>query len=78
MSVRAKFTVQSVTEFATAPGDVMKQVKLTAVTRGDGDPEDFWKYSPAGALEITISNPAAADQFTPGKRFYLDFTEAPA
>lgn len=79
MSVRAKFIVQSVTDHNTGTsGDTMRQAKLTAVTRDDGDPEDFWKYTPAGELNITISNPAAAEQFTPGKAFYLDFTEASA
>ena len=79
MSIRAKFVVQSVTDFNTGTsGDTLRQVKLSAVTRGDGDPEDFWKYTPAGTLDITVSYPDTAEQFTPGKAFYLDFTEADA
>ena len=77
MSVGAKFTVASVTDYNTGTsGDTLRQVKLNAVTRGDGDPEDFWKYTPAGTLDITISYPDTAEQFVPGKSFYIDFTEA--
>lgn len=39
-------------------------------------PEDqrYAKATPTGKLEITVDNPAVA--FTPGKSYYLDFTEA--
>ena len=76
MSVRAKFVVQQVTEFSTSDPEGQVQVKLFPVTRTDGEVEDFWKYTPTGTLEMTITNRSAADQFKAGKAFYVDFTEA--
>ena len=72
MSVRAKFTVQSITQFRHA-----KVVKLSAVT-DDGIPENerYHKYTPQGLIELTIDNPPAADQFEVDKAFYVDFTPA--
>jgi hypothetical protein len=68
MSVRAKFRVQSVTDFGN-----VKQVKLVPVT-DDGIPENerFHKYTPSGSLEMTIDNPPAADYFKPQHEYYLD------
>lgn len=79
MSTRAKFRVQTVTDhFVASPDEVHKTVILNAVTRDDDAPEDFWKYTPAGNINITINNPEAAAPFVPGKSFYVDFTEAEA
>ncbi len=73
MSVRAKFIVQSVTQFV---GET-RQVRLCAV-HDTSIPEDqsFTKYTPNGTIEMTIDNPPASDQFVPGKKFYVDFTPA--
>jgi hypothetical protein len=72
MSVRAKFRVVCVTDFGFT-----KQVKFTAVS-DNGIPENqrFHKYTPQGQIEMTIDNLPAADQFTPNKEFYIDFTPA--
>lgn len=72
MAVRAKFRVSSVTDFGFT-----KQVKLVAVA-DDGIPENrrYHKATPSGTIEMTIDNPPASDQFTPGKQFYVDFTPA--
>lgn len=72
--VRAKFYVHEVTEYQGGG----KKVVLNAMY-DDGLPENkrFNKASPSGTLEVWIDNPPAAAKFTPGKRFYLDFTEAP-
>ena len=71
MSVRAKFRVISVEDFGYT-----KKVKLSPV-QADDIPENqkFHKYTPSGSLEMSIDNPPAADQFKPGKDFYVDFTE---
>lgn len=73
-STRAKFNCFSVTTYS---GGGSKQVKLQAVT-DDGDPENkaFWSATPSGTVDISISNPAAADVFEAGKSYYVDFTEA--
>lgn len=73
-SVRAKFVCSQVTRFAH-PGNV--QVVLNPVM-DSRTPENkaFWDATPNGRLEMTITNVAAADQFEPGKSYYLDFTPA--
>ena len=73
MSVRAKFVVDSVTHHRYAHGTSVILVPVMA----DGIPENerFHKATPSGKLEMFIDNPPAADQFTAGKFFYVDFTE---
>ena len=41
----------------------------------DGSDEDqqFARFSPAGALSLTIANPALLGKFAVGDTFYLDF-----
>lgn len=75
MSVRGKFTVDSVTEYKGG----QKEVLLSAVTGNKhGVPEDksYARYTPNGSIKLTVDNPPASDQFQPGKVFYVDFTEA--
>ncbi len=73
-TVRAKFVCSSVTRFAY-PGQV--QVVLSPVMDSK-TPENksFWDATPNGKLDMTITNPAAGEQFEPGKSYYLDFTPA--
>lgn len=70
MSVRAKFIVESITDFGS-----IKKVTLRAVS-DDDIPENqrYHRYTPQGLIEISIDNPPASDQFKPGDRFYVDFT----
>lgn len=77
-TMRAKFVVQSVekTEFS-------EKVKFAAVAKSGGYPEDgsdedntFAKFSPQADCSITIANPALFGKLQPGKKFYVDFTEA--
>ncbi len=44
----------------------------------DGSDEDqqFAKFSPAGALTLTVANPALIGKFAVGDTFYLDFVPA--
>lgn len=41
----------------------------------DGSDEDqqFARFSPAGALQLTVANPALLGKFAVGDTFYLDF-----
>ncbi|MER2534647.1 MAG: hypothetical protein ABTQ31_05730 [Rhizobiaceae bacterium] len=41
----------------------------------DGSDEDqqFARYSPSGALSLTVANPALLGKFNIGDTFYLDF-----
>lgn len=72
MTVRAKFKVVKVTE--TEGG--LKTANLQPVMGGSDENKEFFKWTPTGAIDLGTMNPAAADQFTPGKEFYVDFTPA--
>lgn len=74
MKVRAKFKVQSVTE---AEGG-LKSATLTPVTSGSKENEEFYKWTPGGQINLSTMNPVAAEQFVPGRQFYVDFTWADA
>lgn len=74
MAVRAKFTVTQVTTYHGG------NATITMEPRYDSSiPEDqrFYEATPTGKFEMYVSNPAAIEQFKPGKVFYADFTEAP-
>lgn len=70
MSVRAKFFVESVKPY----NDEATTVRLRAVTSGSEENKSFWKYTPSGEIQMTISNPAAVAQFVEGQEYYIDFT----
>jgi hypothetical protein len=73
MSVRAKFTVVAITD----RGGTTKTIRLEP--RYDQTiPEDrrFCAATPWGSMEMSIDNPAALEQLTIGKAFYVDFTPA--
>jgi hypothetical protein len=67
--VRAKFKCDEVTQ--TVSGG---KVKLTPVTSGSPENENFFKWTPCGQIEMGTINPEAIQQFVPGKEFYVDFT----
>lgn len=71
MKTRAKFVVQERKELKDG-----YQVTLTAVTNNSDENKEFFKYTPSGKLEMGLMSKDTADQFVPGKEFYLDFTEA--
>ncbi len=66
--VTAKFKCTSKTqdEYATT-------VLLHPVSRGED--EDFFKATPSGEIKLGVVNQAAADQFTVGKQYLIEFTE---
>jgi len=72
-TVRAKFKVNSVTEHEGG----IKTAKLQAVSSGSPENAEFFKWTPSASIDLSTMNPAAAEQFKPGKQFYVDFTEAP-
>jgi len=75
--MRAKFQTNSVTDF----GYGSKEVKLSAVyamsEEKNKEDNQFSKATPSGEIRMMISNPAALDFIQPGKKYYVDFTEAP-
>ena len=74
MSIRARFRVQSVKKLA---GETTI-IELSAVMGATGDNVSWSKYTPSGALTLTVTNPDAAALFEGrlGKDYYLDFTPA--
>lgn len=72
MTVRAKFKVQSITEVEGG----LKTASLTAVSSGSPENAEFFKWTPSARIELSTMNPVAAEQFVPGKEFYVDFTPA--
>lgn len=56
------------------PQGTTETVKLTAVM---GEENKEWsQYTPSGAVELCITNPAAVAQFKVGKAYFVDFTPA--
>ena len=72
MRTRCKMMVSSV-EPAQHNADE-QIVKMYPHYDKEGIPEDehFAKYTPAGSLELTISNPRLVGEFKQGDFFYLD------
>ena len=71
--VRAKFKVEEVTQNTQG-----HSVRLTPVTSGSPENEQFFKWTPWGDIKIGTINAEAAAQFKPGQQFYVDFTPAAA
>lgn len=72
--VRAKFVCSKVQD---QPDFQSQNVALTAVICGSEENKSFSKYTPAGNLNITISdNTQAFGFFAEGVEYYLDFTVA--
>lgn len=82
MSVQAMFYVKEINHRATGqPEQVNVEVKLAAAFGSylNGLPEgnsDWSKLTPAGELSMTITNPAAVDQFEVGSVYRLTFDKA--
>ena len=73
--IRAKFTCQQNTlDHETQTATVI----LSPVTTNPPNEENltFWQATPAGRIELQITNPAAASQFSVGTSYYVDFTAA--
>lgn len=78
--VRAKFRCVEKTSRTSSSGygdpkpvDT-EEVKFQAVM---GDENKEWsKWTPSGSLSMSITNPAALEQFVVGKDYFLDFTPA--
>lgn len=78
MAIRAKFSCAFLEEIKTPEGDKESEtVTLHAVYGTDGTDNATWsKWTPAGTLSMTISNPEAFGQFVRGKEYFLDIKPA--
>lgn len=79
-AVRAKMHVTGVetNQWGSDPKSKTVKVHLGAIYGKDGENKDFAEATPSGAcwMQIDAGRPAA-EFFTPGKRYYVTFTEAP-
>lgn len=74
MNVRAKFLcIAKEPEGPTAGPVDGYRLEFMAVTEGSEENDTFFKYTPFGQLAISTINVEAAEQFAPGKSYYLDF-----
>lgn len=73
-TTRCKFKCHSVTDL----GDE-RQVELIAVYPDARSPENKWfsRFTPAGKLTLTITEPSGFSIFEPKKEYYLDISRAP-
>ena len=82
MSVRAKFYVsevrQSRTNWGSQEGELLTTIKLLPVTGTSEENKEFFRWSPAGSIDLGTVNPAVVEQFRIGDEFYVDFTSAKA
>lgn len=72
MSVRAKFKVNSITQYEGGAASI----KLNPVTTGSDENKAFYKYTPCGSIDLQTVNEEAAKQFVVGAEFYVDFSPA--
>lgn len=60
----------------------VEQLSMSAVAKSsyneDGLDEDntYARFSPSGQLTLTIANPELFGKFSPGEKYYLNFTKA--
>lgn len=71
-NVSARFKCDHITDYGSS-----KEVKFSAVYSNDKTNPNYTYslYTPSGSLSMMITNPAAYDQFKPGKIYDLAFTE---
>lgn len=69
--IRAKFRCDEIAQ--TVNGS---QIRLSPVTSGSEENANFFKWTPTGKIDMGIVNSEVANQFVPGKDFYVDFTPA--
>lgn len=72
LMVRAKFVVENIED----AGEGLKTLSLRAVYGGveGNENTEFWRYTPAGFIQLSTINPAASSQFVLGAEVYVDFT----
>ena len=69
--VRCKFKCESKT--ITENG---AEIKMVPVTYGSKENDEFFKYTPYGEIKIGTINKEAAEQFQPGKEYFIDISLA--
>lgn len=77
MSVRAKFTVQSITRQKGWGGAAeLQTIKLMPVNGSSEENKQFFASTPSGSIELGVVNPEAGKYFELNQEYYIDFTKA--
>lgn len=85
MSVRAKFTVQSITRTQSTAWDnttgkstpqEVQTIKMHPVSGTSEKNKKFFASTPSGSIELSTIRLEAAAQFELNKEYYIDFTPA--
>lgn len=71
LTVTAMFKVESITDQSTE----CKNIALRAVTADTPENKSWSKWTPAGLITMSITNPAAYEQFVVGKQYRLTFEQ---
>jgi hypothetical protein len=74
-ALRAKMCVHSVKYVADKDGNIVQEEVGMGVVYGDGANKEWAKWTPAGQLSLTISNPEAFHKVKPGQFFFVDLIE---
>lgn len=69
--IRAKVSVQEITDNGHS-----ERTKMSGVSTGTPEDNTFSKATPLLIIDMGVDNPAAKGFFKPGKKYYVDFTEA--
>ncbi len=74
-TMRAKLQLNSVKKTTYS-----EELEFSAVYGGEKNSEDntFSEATPSATLTMSVTNKALHGKFTPGQKFYVDFTEAAA
>ncbi|TDG23433.1 hypothetical protein EYW47_15015 [Paraburkholderia silviterrae] len=77
-TMRAKMVVESVTQHQGGETLKFRAVPKNTAYPDDGGDEDntYAKFSPQADLSIYVANPELHGKFTPGDKYYVDFTKA--
>lgn len=79
-TIRAKVSVASFSESkpTTTPGGY-ESISMYAVKSGGDNPEDnaYAEATPSCSISMSVTNPECFGFFKQGKKYYVDFTEAP-
>ena len=76
MSVRAKFVVNTITRQLFGNQGEGQVIKLSPVYGDSPENKEFYKWTPAGSIELGTVNPDAAKQFELGQEMFVEFTPA--
>lgn len=75
MKIRSKFTVDFKTLYPENVVRVHLQAAYPSPSEINNVNTSLWKATPSGAIDMTLTNPDAADFFIVGRSYYLDFSE---